>query len=103
MYNLLYPFVQSKKILRIIKISEKYNQRPSEILGIKNTHLAFCFDEAVEYILSYRYKKEVKKEGKVYLVDDWIEKPRWNDEEVEKPKNNADLIKEMQEELKKFK
>ena len=58
-------------------------------MGIENTHLAFCFDEAVEYILSHRYYKEVKKDNKVYQETMWRKKPRWIDEETEEKEENS--------------
>lgn len=100
MFNLLYPFVQSKKILRIIAISEKYNKRPSEVLGIENTHLAFCFDEAVEFILSHRYYREVKENNTKYKKMCWTKLPKWNDEEVTE---NNDFFASMEKNLEKQK
>lgn len=35
-------------------------------MGISNTHLDFCFDEACEYILSMKTFKEVEEGGNVY-------------------------------------
>ena len=58
-------------------------------MGIENTHLAFCFDEAVEYILSHRYYKEVKKDNKVYQETMWRKKPNWIDEETEEKEENS--------------
>lgn len=88
--------MKSKKILRIINISQKYNKRPSEILGISDCYTAFCFDEAVEHILSYwKYNEASKKE-------EWSIKPKWIDEEeiIIERNNNSDLINEMLESLK---
>lgn len=92
--------MQSKEILRIIKISEKYNQRPSEILDINNTHLAFCFDEAVEYILSHRYFADKKEGNMVYKVIKWTKKPRWIDEEEV---SSDDFLANMEANLEKQK
>ena len=47
--------------MRIIKISQKYKERPSSVLGIDDNTLAFLFDEAVDYILSNRGTREVEK------------------------------------------
>lgn len=94
--------MQSKKILRIVKISEKYNQRPSEVLGIENTHLAFCFDEAVEYILSYRSYRKVTKNGKSYNEMYWTKIPKWNDEEEETKKSFFDTMRKNLETQKKL-
>ncbi len=69
-------------------MSEKYKQRPSEVLGLDNTHLAFCFDEAVELILSHRYYKDVKKNGQTYREMRWTKTPRWIDEEM----TNDDVV-----------
>lgn len=97
---LLNHFVMSKNVLRILKISSKYNQRPSEIVGINDTYLAFCFDEACDYILSFK-KIEYDKMGNGKEV--WTVKPKWIDEESKNKKNNnSELISEMKAELKKF-
>lgn len=70
-------------------------------MGIDNTYLAFCFDEACDYIESFRSIEYDKKTGKSKEV--WIVKPKWIDEEVKKKNsNNSNLISEMQAELKKF-
>ncbi|MEG1004631.1 MAG: hypothetical protein RSF37_14645 [Clostridium sp.] len=68
-------------------------------MGIDNTYLAFCFDEACDYIESFR-SVEYDKNGKGKEI--WSIKPKWIDEEVKKNNNNSDLISEMQAELKKF-
>lgn len=49
-----------------------------------------------------RSKREVKKEGKVYLEEYWIKEPNWIDTQKRAQSNSA-LIYEMEEELKKFK
>lgn len=67
-------------------------------------YLAFCFDEACEYILSMQTTKEVIKKKKTYLQEVWIKEPKWIDIEVKsKPLNNSELIKQMKKELEKFK
>ena len=90
--------MQSQKVLRIIRISQKYNKRPSEILGLDDEYTSFCFDEAIEHILSFRkYNENSNKE-------EWSIEPKWNDIEVEKIKrnNNSALINEMLENLKEI-
>lgn len=62
------------------------------------------FDEACEYILSMKGKREVQKNGKTYLEEYWIQEPNWSDApKVKNNTNNSDLIAEMQKELEKFK
>jgi hypothetical protein len=74
-------------------------------MDINDSYLAFIFDEACEYILSMRTKKEIKRDGKVYLEDKWIKEPEWIDSELKyKAKtNNNELINEMKKNLKNFK
>lgn len=91
----------SKNVLRVIRISKKYNQRPSEVIGIKDdTYLAFCFDEACEYIMSH---KKVRYDSKGKGEEYWDTKPKWLDEVKEKKRNNLDLINEMESSLEKYK
>lgn len=45
------PFVKSKRILRVLTLSNVWKQRPSVILGISDAYTAFCFDEACTYII----------------------------------------------------
>lgn len=74
-------------------------------MGIEDDpYLAFCFDEACEFILSMKTTKKVVKNESVYLQEVWIKEPKWIDQEKDtvKPSNNADLIKEMQKQLDKF-
>ena len=60
-------------------------------MNINDSYLAFIFDEACEYILSMKTKREVKKADKVHLEDSWLKEPNWIDEV---PKNkNIDNIK----------
>ena len=70
------------------------------MLGIENTHLAFCFDEAVEFILAHRYYKEVKEDNKVYKKLCWTKIPNWIDEEVEE---NNDFFTIMRKNLERQK
>ena len=65
-------------------------------MGISDDiHLAFCFDEAVELILSHRYYKEVKKNGETYREVRWTKRPRWINEEF----TNDDVVDLMLENL----
>ncbi|MGL4253157.1 MAG: hypothetical protein ACRCR2_03740 [Fusobacteriaceae bacterium] len=36
--------------MRILWQAKRYNKLPSEIIGINNTYVAFCFDEACLHI-----------------------------------------------------
>lgn len=68
--------------------------------------MAFCFDEAVEYILNNRYYKEVKKDNKVYQEVRWRKKPNWIDEETEEENSfisNLENNLEIQKKLRKMK
>lgn len=81
--------------MRILKLSERFNERPSEILGIEDNYLAFCFDEACDFILSMRETiKTVGKDGLIHESSKWRKTPHFTDEV--KPLNNSDLINEMQ-------
>lgn len=66
--------------------------------------MAFCFDEACEYILSMRSFKEIKKDGSVYKQEYWIKEPKWNDIKENKihRNNNSELIEEMKNKLEKY-
>ena len=44
-------------------------------MNINDSYLAFIFDEACEYILSMKTKREVKKADKVHLEDSWLKEP----------------------------
>ena len=48
--------------------------------------------------------KEVKRNNNVYKEECWIKKPQWNDiiKEKIKTSSNIDLVKEMQDDLKKY-
>lgn len=72
-------------------------------MNINDSYLAFIFDEACEYILSMKTKREVKEVDKVYLEDSWLKEPNWTDE-INKDKNinNSDLINEMKKNLERF-
>ncbi|WXR61235.1 hypothetical protein WG909_13170 [Peptostreptococcaceae bacterium AGR-M142] len=60
-------------------MSQTYKIRPSEILDINDSYVAFCFDEACMYIV------DQLKEG---------EKPRFLDDgqSYNKPSNNSELV-----------
>lgn len=47
------PFVSSGEILRIIGTYKMLDMhiRPSELIGLTDPYLAFCFDECCAYIL----------------------------------------------------
>lgn len=72
-------------------------------MNINDSYLAFIFDEACEYILSMKTKREVKEADKVYLEDSWLKEPNWTDE-INKVKNinNSNLINEMKKNLERF-
>lgn len=75
-------------------------------MNINDSYLAFIFDEACEYILSMKTKREVKEADKVYLEDSWLKQPKWIDKQdivKIKPSNNSDLISEMKDNLKNYK
>lgn len=75
-------------------------------MNINDSYLAFIFDEACEYILSMKTKREVKEADKVYLEDSWLKEPNWIDKQdivKIKPSNNSDLISEMKDNLKNYK
>lgn len=72
-------------------------------MNINDSYLAFIFDEACEYILSMKTKREVKEADKVYLEDSWLKEPNWTDEIYkDKNTNNSDLISEMKKNLERF-
>ena len=75
-------------------------------MNINDSYLAFIFDEACEYILSMKTKREVKKADKVHLEDSWLKEANWSDKDevkVEKANNNSSLINEMKANLEKYK
>jgi len=66
-------------------------------MGIDDPYLAFCFDETIEYILMQRY---VDKNGQYK----WKVSPSWKGKDNKQiPKNNSELITEMQSFLKRYK
>lgn len=71
-------------------------------MDIKDSYLAFCFDEACDLIDSHRFYEE-QKDGT--FKEKWIKKPRWIDEggKAKKPKNNSKLIELMKKQSKRFK
>lgn len=44
--------------MRVLKQSARFNQLPSQILRIREEYLAFCFDEACEYIMAELEEKK---------------------------------------------
>lgn len=44
------PLFKSERILQIINMSAHYRVRPSEMMGIDDDYVAFCFNEACAYI-----------------------------------------------------
>jgi len=73
---------------------QQYKKSPSEVLGLDDPYLAFCFDEAIAHIESFMYYDD---KGKLK----WRKTPHWIDDESIKPKNNSELFKMMNEKLKK--
>lgn len=61
----------SKNVLRIISQSKKFNKPPSEIIGIDDHYVAFCFDEACIYILNeYEQGNEAKFEEEEMTIEE---------------------------------
>ena len=83
-------FVQSSQVIRVISQSKIYSKRPSDILEIEDSYLAFCFDEACLYIQSMLSQKDKE--------DNFVNKPKWIDDDVktEKQNNNRSAIEWMQ-------
>lgn len=54
-----------------------------------------------------RSKREVKKNGTVYLEEYWIKEPNWSDKNElsfkRRKNNNSELIAEMKANLEKYK
>jgi len=73
-----------------------YKVPPSQILGISNEYDAFCFNEAVMYIQSFKYI-DYEDHNKVK----WRQTPHWIDEE--KPRSNLELVKLIQKQTMKYK
>ena len=70
---------------------------------INDPYLAFCFDEACDFIDNQRYYEE-QKDGT--LVEKWNKKPNWIDEKgnnSKRPINNSALIEQMKKQSEKFK
>lgn len=58
-------FVASKKILKLINMSNEFKKLPSQILRVTDTYVAFCIDEVCAYIIQeLRDGREIKKEKK---------------------------------------
>jgi len=69
---------------QVIIMANKYGKRPSEILGIDNDYLAYCFDEVALFL----EVEATDKEGNI----NW-NRIRW---ENNKKKTNKDLIEFIQ-------
>ncbi len=65
---------------QVIIMANKYGKRPSEMLGIDNDYLAYCFDEAALYLEN----QATDDKGQI----NW-NRIRWKGE---KKKSNKDLI-----------
>lgn len=73
-------------------------------MGLDSHYLAFCFDEACDFILDMRVKKVKKEKGQLYEVEEWKRTPHWSDiKEEPKPRNNSSLFAEMKANLEKWK
>ncbi len=68
---------------QVIILANKYGKRPSEILGIDNDYLAYCFDEAALYLES----EAMDEKGQV----NW-NKIRWKGEKREGNKELMEFI-----------
>lgn len=64
---------------QIIITAKEYNKRPSEIMGIKNDHAAYCFDEVALYLRA----RATDNEGRL----DWS-RIKWHDGKS----TNMDLV-----------
>jgi len=65
---------------QVIIMSKRYKERPSKIVGIEDTYLAYCFDEAALYLESEATdSKGVFKPNKI----------RWSSNQ---PSGNKELI-----------
>lgn len=69
---------------QVIIMAKHYQKRPSEILGIDNDYLAYCFDEAALYLET----EATDDKGRI----NW-NRIKWKDE---KKGNNRDLMKFIQ-------
>lgn len=85
--------MKSQNVLRVINQAIRFHKLPSEILGISNRYLAFCFDEACDYIIG---QLEKEKEPKWYESDQEKEKRK----KVTRNKN-LELAKKLREQKKR--
>lgn len=58
---------------RVIMMARMYQKRPSEILGIKDEYLAYCFDEVAYFLMC----EALEKDGSL----NW-DKFKWKEEKV---------------------
>ena len=84
-------------MLRIINLVQRYKKPPSEVMGITDPYLAFCFDEAISHIQSFMYY-DYEAEGKDKGKQKWTKRPRWIDDK--KPAGNSELFDQMKSKLK---
>ncbi|MCI9274194.1 MAG: hypothetical protein HFE39_09640 [Clostridiales bacterium] len=42
--------MSSKRLLPLINLAKRYGVRPSEMLKLDDSYIAYCFDEAAAYI-----------------------------------------------------
>lgn len=64
-------------------MAREYQKRPSEMVGISDEYLAYCFDEVAFYLLA----EAMDKEGKL----NW-KRIKWV---TDKPQSNTDLMEFM--------
>jgi len=63
---LLNPFVASSRILSVIRMSQMYACKPSEIVNIQDEYEAFCFNEACALIKANIEEEKQPKFRKKY-------------------------------------
>lgn len=76
----------SKQILRVISQANRFKKLPSEIAFITDEYVAFCFNEACDYIISQLEQEK---------------KPIWREDvktKEEKRKNNLLLAERLRKE-----
>ena len=72
---------------QIIEMARHYQKRPSEILGLDDEYIAYCFDEVCYFYVS----KAMDDKGKIY----W-NKIKWDSEVKKGNKNNNSFIEFLQ-------
>ena len=70
--------MKSQNVLRVINQAIRFHKLPSEILGIKDKYLSFCFDEACDYIIA---QLEAEKN------------PKWSEDKEKKKVNRINARK----------